>query len=106
MVQTPPDIKPQHLREILLQGRQRRVEVLDLLREALHPAELRLRVDHLDLHILHQRETVHQVEATPHHLEAVRQLEVLAQVEVVVHLALQLLVKAAVALEGEEDSFC
>jgi hypothetical protein len=82
----------QHRVEVEHQGRQHRVEVLDLLLEAIHPAELRLRVDHLDLHIQLLR-------------EAVRQLEVLAQVEVVAHLALQLLVKAAVALEGEEDSF-
>ena len=78
--------------EVEHQGRQHRVEVLDLLLEAIHPAELRLRVDHLDLHILLLA-------------EAAALAEVPVQVEVVAHLALQLLVKAAVALEGEEDSF-
>ncbi len=104
MVQTPPDIKRLHLREVRHpgrqrrvevrhQGRQRRVEVLDLLLEAIHPAELRLRVDHLDLPILLLA-------------EAAALAEVPVQAAVVVLLALHLRAEAVeVTLEEEEGSF-
>jgi N-dimethylarginine dimethylaminohydrolase len=104
VVQTPPDIKRQRRVEVRHQGRQRRVEVehqgrqhrvevLDLLLEAIHPAELRLRVDHLDLHILLLA-------------EAAALAEVPVQVAVVALLALHLRAEAVeVTLEGEEDSF-
>ncbi len=78
--------------EVEHQGRQHRVEVLDLLLEAIHPAELRLRVDHLDLHILLLAEAA--------------LAEVPVQAAVVVLLALHLRAEAVeVTLEEEEGSF-